>query len=132
MLTAIYYDVDQVDLVVGMFTDSREGFEFSGLERRMFLVMAPRRLKSDRFFTADWRPEFDTPEKWSGSPTTCCCGTGQNWRRRCVAPKIRSPLGSDGAELAQVLAQRCARTARMKGIGCVFSRRSLRRSRASK
>jgi hypothetical protein len=62
-LKAIYHDVDQVDLMVGMFAESPpEGFGFSDTAFRIFILMASRRLKSDRFFTTDWRPEVYTQE----------------------------------------------------------------------
>jgi hypothetical protein len=36
------------------------GFGFSDTAFRVFILMASRRLKSDRFFTADFRPEVYT------------------------------------------------------------------------
>jgi hypothetical protein len=36
------------------------GFGFSYTEFRVFILMASRRLKSDRFFTRDYRPEVYT------------------------------------------------------------------------
>jgi hypothetical protein len=36
------------------------GFGFSETAFRVFILMASRRLKSDRFFTDDWRPEVYT------------------------------------------------------------------------
>ena len=33
------------------------GFGFSDTAFRVFILMASRRLKSDRFFTTDWRTE---------------------------------------------------------------------------
>lgn len=45
-------DIDKVDLMVGMFAEPLlEGFGFSETAFRIFVLMASRRLKSDRFFT---------------------------------------------------------------------------------
>jgi hypothetical protein len=40
--------------------DLPDGFGFSDTAFRVFILMASRRLKSDRFFTTDWRPETYT------------------------------------------------------------------------
>jgi hypothetical protein len=54
-------DVDRVDLLVGLLgEDLPQGFGFSDTAFRIFIVMASRRLKSDRFFTDDYRPEIYT------------------------------------------------------------------------
>ncbi|MDQ3623561.1 MAG: peroxidase, partial [Verrucomicrobiota bacterium] len=54
-------DVDRVDLLVGMLAENPpEGFGFSDTAFRIFILMASRRLKSDRFFTTDYRPEIYT------------------------------------------------------------------------
>jgi hypothetical protein len=37
------------------------GFGFSDTAFRIFILMASRRLKSDRFFTADFTPKVYTP-----------------------------------------------------------------------
>jgi hypothetical protein len=56
-------DVNRVDLMVGMFAeDLPAGFGFSDTAFRVFILMASRRLKSDRFFSIDYRPEIYTPE----------------------------------------------------------------------
>jgi heme peroxidase len=53
--------IDDVDLMVGMFAEPLpKGFAFSDTAFRVFILMASRRLKSDRFFTTDWRPEVYT------------------------------------------------------------------------
>jgi hypothetical protein len=60
---AILYnnDIDQVDTMVGLFAeDPPEGFGFSDTAFRIFILMASRRLKSDRFFTTDYRSEIYT------------------------------------------------------------------------
>jgi Animal haem peroxidase len=54
-------DIDRVDLLVGLLSeDLPEGFGFSDTAFRIFILMASRRLKSDRFFTDDFRPEIYT------------------------------------------------------------------------
>ena len=54
-------DVDRVDLMVGLLAeDLPKGFGFSDTAFRVFILMASRRLKSDRFFTDDFRPEIYT------------------------------------------------------------------------
>jgi hypothetical protein len=54
-------DIDRVDTVVGMFAeDLPEGFGFSDTAFRVFILMASRRLKSDRFFTNDWTSKVYT------------------------------------------------------------------------
>ena len=56
-------DIDRVDLVVGLFAEPLPpGFGFSDTALRVFLLMAPRRLQSDRFFTTDYTPTVYTPE----------------------------------------------------------------------
>lgn len=55
--------LDRVDTMVGMYAEPRpRGFAFSDTAFRVFVLMASRRLKSDRFFTVDYRPEVYTPE----------------------------------------------------------------------
>ncbi len=63
-LRAIYNnDINQVDLMVGLYAeDLPEGFGFSDTAFRVFILMASRRLKSDRFFTDDFRAEIYTQE----------------------------------------------------------------------
>jgi hypothetical protein len=56
-------DLDMVDLMVGLYSEPLpQGFGFSETAFRIFSLMASRRLKSDRFFTVDYRPEIYTPE----------------------------------------------------------------------
>lgn len=61
-MRAIYKgDVDRVDLMVGLLAeDLPDGFGFSDTAFRIFILMASRRLKSDRFFTDDYRAEVYT------------------------------------------------------------------------
>jgi hypothetical protein len=54
-------DVETVDLMTGLYAEPLpKGFGFSDSAFRIFLLMASRRLKSDRFFTTDYRPEIYT------------------------------------------------------------------------
>jgi Animal haem peroxidase len=62
-LRRIYGDVERVDLMVGMYAEPKpKGFGFSDTAFRVFILMASRRLNSDRFFTRDYRPEVYTQE----------------------------------------------------------------------
>ena len=54
-------DLEKVDLMTGLFAEPLPpGFGFSETALRVFVLMASRRLKSDRFFTDDFRPEVYT------------------------------------------------------------------------
>jgi Animal haem peroxidase/Catalase len=58
----IYRSIDEVDTVVGLFAETAPaGFGFSDTAFRIFILMASRRLQSDRFLTVDFRPELYTP-----------------------------------------------------------------------
>ncbi|HYQ33494.1 MAG TPA: peroxidase family protein, partial [Lapillicoccus sp.] len=58
----LYGDIEQVDLMIGLFAEKRpKGFAFSDTAFRIFILMASRRLNSDRFFTRDFRPEVYSP-----------------------------------------------------------------------
>jgi hypothetical protein len=62
-LRRIYGDVEEVDLMVGLYAERLpEGFAFSDTAFRVFILMATRRLKSDRFYTYDYRAEVYTKE----------------------------------------------------------------------
>lgn len=66
-LRRLYRDVDSVDTIVGMLAEKRPaGFGFSDTAFRIFILMASRRLNSDRYFTKDFTPEIYTQ-------------TGMNW-----------------------------------------------------
>jgi hypothetical protein len=53
--------LEDVDTMVGMFCEPLpEGFGFSDTAFRIFILMASRRLKSDRFFATDYRKEIYT------------------------------------------------------------------------
>jgi hypothetical protein len=68
-LKAIYGKVEDVDLLVGTLVESAHGtplgFGFSDTVFRIFILMASRRLKSDRFYTSDFTPEVYTPAGWA-------------------------------------------------------------------
>jgi Animal haem peroxidase len=58
-LRRIYRDVERVDVMIGMYAEQfPKGFGFSDTAFRVFVLMASRRLKSDRFFTNDYTPEM--------------------------------------------------------------------------
>ena len=66
---AVYDSIEDVDLTVGLYAEPPPaGFGFSDTAFRIFILMASRRLKSDRFFTTDFTPEVYTPEgmRWIG------------------------------------------------------------------
>ena len=61
-LREVYGDVERVDAMVGMYAEPPpKGFGFSETAFRIFILMASRRLKSDRFFAADFTPRVYTP-----------------------------------------------------------------------
>ncbi|MFF9646184.1 peroxidase family protein [Kitasatospora aureofaciens] len=54
-------DIERVDLSVGMFAEPLpQGFAFSDTAFRIFILMASRRLNSDRFLTRDYTPQVYT------------------------------------------------------------------------
>ena len=54
-------DIDRVDTTVGLFAENPpKGFGFSDTAFRIFVLMASRRLNSDRFFTVDYTPRVYT------------------------------------------------------------------------
>jgi hypothetical protein len=63
-LRTIYADdLESVDCTVGMYGEPLpRGFGFSDTAFRIFVLMASRRLKSDRFYTHDFTPRIYTPE----------------------------------------------------------------------
>jgi len=82
-------DVDLVDTMVGMYAEEPPlGFGFSDTAFRIFIVMAARRLQSDRFFTTDFTPEVYTR-------------TGFRWVQRTTMKEV---LLRHHPELADVLA----------------------------
>jgi hypothetical protein len=54
-------DIEAVDLMAGLYAEPLpKGFGFSETAFRIFILMASRRLKSDRFFTDDFKREMYT------------------------------------------------------------------------
>lgn len=54
-------DVEQLDLMIGLFAENPpQGFAFSDTAFRVFVLMASRRLNSDRFFTVDFNDRVYT------------------------------------------------------------------------
>jgi hypothetical protein len=54
-------DIERVDLTVGMYAERRpKGFAFSDTAFRIFILMASRRLNSDRFLTTAYTPAVYT------------------------------------------------------------------------
>ena len=68
-LQEVYDSVEDVDLLVGTLVESSHGtplgFGFSDTVFRIFILMASRRLKSDRFFTSDFTQDVYTPAGWA-------------------------------------------------------------------
>jgi len=59
----VYGDVERVDLMIGLYAEPLpKGFGFSDTAFRVFILMASRRLKSDRFFTRDYTAKTYTQE----------------------------------------------------------------------
>ena len=58
-LSTIYdHDIEKVDLLIGTMCEPKpKGFGFSDTAFRVFILMASRRLKSDRFIATDFNPE---------------------------------------------------------------------------
>ncbi|KAH9219924.1 heme peroxidase [Leptodontidium sp. 2 PMI_412] len=66
-LRDVYGDIELVDTLVGSHSEPLpKGFGFSDTAFRIFIVMASRRLKSDRFIARQWNAETYTKEgfKW--------------------------------------------------------------------
>ena len=54
-------EIERVDLMIGLYAEPKpKGFAFSDTAFRVFILMAARRLKSDRFFTRDYTAEMYT------------------------------------------------------------------------
>ena len=61
ILREVYGNPDKVDLMVGMYAETPpEGFGFSDTAFRVFILMASRRVLSDRYFTDDFTPTVYT------------------------------------------------------------------------
>jgi hypothetical protein len=81
-LRRLYGNVDDVDAMIGLYAEPKpRGFGFSDTAFRIFLFMASRRLKSDRFFTVDFNERVYTRE-------------GLDWiEQRTMAAVLRDHLG---------------------------------------
>ena len=84
-------DLESVDLLSGMYAEDRpEGFAFSDTAFRIFILMASRRLNSDRFFTDSFTEEVYTAEglAWIEENTM-----GTVLKRHCpsLAPYVGGP-----------------------------------------
>ena len=99
-------DVDAVDLQIGMQAEQPpKGFGFSDTAFRIFILMASRRLKSDRFFTNDFRPEVYTRTGFDwvnenddeGRPAAALPGAGAGDRRRRAGVRAVARAGRRGA-----------------------------------
>jgi Animal haem peroxidase/Catalase len=61
-LREVYRSIDEVDTMIGLYAEAPpEGFGFSDTAFRIFILMASRRIQSDRFLTVDFRPEIYSP-----------------------------------------------------------------------
>jgi hypothetical protein len=63
IMRELYHDdINKVDTMIGLFAEPcPQGFGFSDTAFRIFLLMATRRIQSDRFLTVDFRPEIYSP-----------------------------------------------------------------------
>jgi Animal haem peroxidase len=62
-LREVYGDIELVDTLVGSHSEPLpQGFGFSDTAFRIFILMASRRLKSDRFIAGQWNAETYTKE----------------------------------------------------------------------
>ncbi|KAL5351764.1 hypothetical protein ACLOAV_003625 [Pseudogymnoascus australis] len=62
-LREVYGDIELVDTLVGSHSEpAPKGFGFSDTAFRIFIVMASRRLKSDRFIAGQWNADTYTKE----------------------------------------------------------------------
>jgi hypothetical protein len=95
-LREVYRSIDEVDTMVGLFAETPpEGFGFSDTAFRIFILMASRRLQSDRFLTVDFRPEIYSP---FGMDWVANNGMTSVILRHC--PELVSVLPRDGNAFA--------------------------------
>lgn len=80
-------DIDKVDTLVGSHSEPLpQGFGFSDTAFRIFILMASRRLKSDRFIAGAWNVEMYTKEGFDLVQNTTMGGfLGRHFRERRVA-----------------------------------------------
>jgi hypothetical protein len=65
-------DIERLDLMVGLYAEKKPaGFAFSDTAFRIFILMASRRLNSDRFFTRDYSSAVYTKQglQWVADST---------------------------------------------------------------
>ena len=77
LLKSVYNSIEDVDFMVGCLSEEKpKGFGFSGTQFHIFILMASRRLSSDRFFCQDYKEEVYTKEgiEWieKGGMTDVC------------------------------------------------------------
>ena len=99
-LREVYGDVEQVDLMVGLYAEPLpKGFGFSDTAFRVFILMASRRLKSDRFFTSDYNAETYTQTglDWidETSMSDVLLRHYPELGRRCAGSRTRSRPGAE-------------------------------------
>jgi len=96
LMKEIYGAIDRVDTMVGLFGETPPaGFGFSDTAFRIFIVMASRRLQSDRFLTVDFRPEIYSP---LGMHWIANSGMTSVIQRHC--PELASLIPRDGNAFA--------------------------------
>jgi hypothetical protein len=92
----LYGSVDRVDTMVGLFSETPpDGFGFSDTAFRIFILMASRRLQSDRFLTVDFRPEIYSP---FGMDWVASNGMNSVILRHC--PELATVLPRDASAFA--------------------------------
>jgi hypothetical protein len=115
-LREVYRSVDEIDTMVGLFAETPPaGFGFSDTAFRIFILMASRRLQSDRFLTVDFRPEIYTPfgVDWVGNN-----GMTSLILRHCPELAAVLPRGASAfAPWRPVAAANAESSAAVKGTG---------------
>jgi hypothetical protein len=92
----LYGNVDHIDTMVGLLAeDPPEGFGFSDTAFRIFILMASRRLQSDRYFTKDFRAEVYSP---LGLDWIARSGMKEVLERHC--PEVARYMPSDASAFA--------------------------------
>jgi Animal haem peroxidase/Catalase len=96
LLREIYKDIDLVDTMVGLYAETPPaGFGFSDTAFRIFILMASRRLQSDRFLNVDFRSEIYSP---LGMDWVANNGMKSIIQRHC--PELASLFASSGSAFA--------------------------------
>jgi hypothetical protein len=85
-------DIEKVDLLIGCLSEPLPaGFGFSDTAFRVFILMASRRLKSDRFIAGDWNTET-----YSGVGMKWVQGNGMKDVLGRHFPELNGVLGESG------------------------------------